>query len=120
MKLVENLVNRLLDDLNRGRLTEEEVRQLSGYAMDIVYNRIKGLGVGYEISRIAENVVDFTLDKILHDLRSGALPHEEVTEMAAALVGKSRDTDFSDISICSDDEHLQVYLFITIIYSYFS
>lgn len=110
MKLVESLLNRLLDDLNRGRLTEEEVNLLSGYTMDVVYNRIKGIGVGYEVGKIAESVVEFTLEKILNDIRSDNVPHEELTEMAALMVGKRKDSDASDISICSDDDQLQVFV----------
>ncbi|XP_061178087.1 uncharacterized protein LOC133186789 [Saccostrea echinata] len=106
MKLVENLLNRLLDDLNRGRLTEEEVSQLSRYAMDIVSCRLHA----EESEWIADDVVEFTLNKVRHDIKTGAVPHEEVTEMAAILVGRKRDDSFSDISISSDDEQLQKYI----------
>lgn len=110
MKLVESLLNRLLDDLNRGRLTEEEVNLLTGYAMDVVYNRIKGVGVSYDMGKIAESVVEFTLEKILNDIRSDNVPHEEVTEMAALMICKRMESDASDISISSDDDQLQVLL----------
>ncbi|XP_062603625.1 uncharacterized protein LOC134265435 [Saccostrea cucullata] len=106
MKLVENLLNRLLDDLNRGRLTEEEISQLSRYAMNVVSCQLHA----EESEWIAEDVVEFTLNKVRHDIKTGALPYEEVTEMAAILVGRKKDDSFSDISISSDDEHLQKFI----------
>lgn len=83
---------------------EEEVNFLIGYVMDVVYNCIKGVGVGYDMGKIVESVVEFIFEKILNDIWFDNVFYEEVIEMVVLMIGKRMESDVLDISISFDDD----------------
>ncbi|XP_052222225.1 uncharacterized protein LOC127838469 isoform X2 [Dreissena polymorpha] len=101
---VETFLLRLLDDLNSGRLSEEDIAKLASYCVDQFGSSktaAQGEGVTSSVvecqtgetyvttsssSVIAAKMVDFTLDKILTQLYSGSITPDELASLTVSLI----------------------------------
>ena len=106
VSFVETLLLRLLDDLNSGRLTNDEIMKLASYSMDILQTReadaqkqavimeafegdMEGpFIVSSSSSIIAKQMVDFTLGKILDDIKSGKIVPADMAGLTATVLGE--------------------------------
>ncbi|MEW8546050.1 MAG: hypothetical protein AB2693_21210 [Candidatus Thiodiazotropha sp.] len=106
VSFVETLLLRLLDDLNSGRLTNEEIMKLASYSMDILQTReadaqkqavimeafegdMEGpFIVSSSSSILAKQMVDFTLGKILDDIKSGKIVPADMAGLTATVLGE--------------------------------
>ena len=99
----ETLLLRLLDDINRGRLSHADLLTLASYSMDVIQSAVhltslagpeSDMVVGEEAqclvdsssSLLASKMVDFTLDKILGDIRSGHVHQDDLASLTLSLL----------------------------------
>lgn len=120
VKIVENLLNRLLDDLNSGRLSHEHLIRLSTYCVEILgdFDRVKNEGVkgsdssATDDSDAADDLVKFTICRILDDIKSGTISSEDLTDLTLSIINASKRSEddisteegieqFIDDTICS-------------------
>ncbi|KAL4224670.1 Fibrous sheath-interacting protein [Mactra antiquata] len=102
---VETLLLRLLDDLNSGKLSKDEIMKLASYSMDIIQaveieNQSDHVIIeesddtdaegpylaASSSSVIAKKMVDFTLSKILSEVKSGSVHHEDIASLTVSLM----------------------------------
>lgn len=125
---VETLLLRLLNDLNSGRLGNDDIMKLSSYAMEIIQssgvdgskddaiaevpreNDDEGLYLASSSSSIiAKHMVDFTLSKILSDIKNGNIHHEDLASLTLYFLD-SIASDESSVSICLSEIDLNSYI----------
>ncbi|CAG2232205.1 unnamed protein product [Mytilus edulis] len=97
MKMAESLLLRLLDDLSQDKLQKDDIVQLTTYCMEMVEKRdyeiavLQDLDVNdlneYQVSGLADNLVKFTLERLLDDLKRGQLSKEDLTKLTLSIIG---------------------------------
>ncbi|XP_076114362.1 uncharacterized protein LOC143082531 isoform X1 [Mytilus galloprovincialis] len=97
MKMAESLLLRLLDDLSQDKLKKDDIVQLTTYCMEMVEKRdyeiaiLQDLDVidlnEYQVSGLADNLVKFTLERLLDDLKRGHLSKEDLTKLTLSIIG---------------------------------
>ena len=105
VSFVETLLLRLLDDLNSNRLNNEEILKLASYCMDVLQTKdleaqryaiimeaaeedIEGpYVVASSSSILAKQMVDFTLGKILDEIKSGKVSDGDMAALTATVLG---------------------------------
>ncbi|XP_050411087.1 uncharacterized protein LOC126825500 [Patella vulgata] len=97
---VETLLLRLLDDLNNARLSREDLEMLATYCFGILKDHDEddtGELEGFEIQkdlkktsscRVANELIQFTLHKLLKDIKSGAIQDGDLTAITKSLVSQ--------------------------------
>ncbi|KAJ8316573.1 hypothetical protein KUTeg_005872 [Tegillarca granosa] len=115
IKIVENLLIGLLDDLNNGRLSHEHLIKLSAYCVEILgdFDRAKtGEKSAANDSDAADELVKFTIGRILDDIKSGTISSEDLTDLTLSIINASKRSEdeisteegieqFIDDTICS-------------------
>lgn len=125
VSFVETLLLRLLDDLNSGRLSKEDIMKLATYSMDIIQSTeaetLKDDVIAEETdgegpylatsssSVIAMKMVDFTLGKILSDIEQGNVHHDDLASLTVSLL-ESSDIGESSASLSVSDADLDAYI----------
>ncbi|KAK3104092.1 hypothetical protein FSP39_024350 [Pinctada imbricata] len=105
-KLLENLLTRLIDDLDNNRLNQDELLRLTKNVMALVLADDQSRTL-----QVTDDLVKFTLEKILNDLRSGKIPQEEVTDLTVTILGKEGSSEEDSMfSISSNDTQLNQYI----------
>ncbi|ESO95470.1 hypothetical protein LOTGIDRAFT_232101 [Lottia gigantea] len=94
--LVETLLLRLLDDLNNQRLSRPDLETLTSYCLQVLRthdltSKIEEFQEQHELKRttsseVASELVQFTLDKMLDDVKSGSVNDNDLTTITLALV----------------------------------
>ena len=108
---VETLLLRLLDDLNSGRLCNDDIMKLASYSMDIIASseqQASGADADLHLtssssSMVATKMVDFTLSKILDGIQSGDVHHEELASLTVTFINNLSGTS-SGTRVTSDTE----------------
>lgn len=114
---METLLLRLLDDLNCGRLSNDDVMKLASYSMEAIQGAAEVAGkkratkqsvledddgfyiVDSSSSILASKMVDFTLDRILNDIKAGKVHHDDLASLTISLldnVSKSSSVSLPD------------------------
>lgn len=114
---METLLLRLLDDLNCGRLSNDDVMKLASYSMEAIQGAAEVAGkkmateqsvleddddfyiVDSSSSILASKMVDFTLDRILSDIKAGKVHHDDLASLTISLldnVSKSSSISLPD------------------------
>lgn len=102
----ETLLLRLLDDLNRGHLSHDDLMTLASYSMDVIQSAATLIGktsksvkedsdqhlVDSSSSMLASRLVDFTLGKILQSIRSGDVHHDDLASLTLSLLDNASGT----------------------------
>ncbi|OWF43217.1 hypothetical protein KP79_PYT18831 [Mizuhopecten yessoensis] len=90
--IVEKILNRLLTDLNDKKLSQDDLVKLTSYSLQILSSRqsfspedddLSELETGevYETA-VADDLVHFTISKIVDEVKSGQVSREELTGLA--------------------------------------
>ncbi|XP_067655975.1 fap1 adhesin-like [Haliotis asinina] len=92
---VESLLLRLLDDLNNSRIKRDDLVKLTGYCMEILrIKHVSGKNADDVLSspsdHVADDLVRFTLSKILDDIRSGSVSQEDLTAITQSIVKEAQ------------------------------
>ncbi|XP_060561980.1 uncharacterized protein LOC132721660 [Ruditapes philippinarum] len=121
ISFVETLLLRLLDDLNSGRLSKEEIMKLASYSMDIIQSaETEKSDAIMEVpeesesdgpylassssSIIAKKMIDFTLSKILTDIQRGNVHHDDLASLAVSLLDNVVESESSaNVSVSEED-----------------
>ncbi|XP_046582895.1 uncharacterized protein LOC124290226 [Haliotis rubra] len=101
---VESLLLRLLDDLNNSRIKRDDLLKLTGYCMEVL--RIKYVSgkraddlASSPSDHVADDLVRFTLSKILDDIRSGSVSQEDLTTITQSIVREAQNDAEADEDI---------------------
>ncbi|KAL5007653.1 hypothetical protein ScPMuIL_016459 [Solemya velum] len=81
---VEKLLKRLLSDLQKGRLSRQELMKLANYSLEIIKN-VDSNESEREVD-IADKLVEFTVSKILDDIKSGEISNVEIAELSDSML----------------------------------
>ena len=123
VSFVETLLLRLLDDLNSNRLTNDEIMKLASYSMEVLQNREleaqkdrmimeseeefdEPWAVASSSSIMAKKMVDFTLGKIVHEIKSGRIPEGDMAALTGRVLGFGADEEEEDIPESELDEFI--------------
>ena len=123
VSFVETLLLRLLDDLNSGRLTNEEIMKLASYSMEVLQSREveaqkertimeseeeveEPYLVASSSSILAKQMVDFTLSKIFNEIKSGKIPEGDMTALIRTVLGDGTGEEEDEISEGDLDEYI--------------
>lgn len=125
---VETLLLRLLDDLNSGKLSKDEIMKLASYSMDIIQSaetdnnqddvivevpeeaETEGPYLAASSSSvIAKKMVDFTLSKILSDVQTGSVHPEDIASLTVSLMDNVAGCDSGE-AVSDSDSALEAYI----------
>ena len=123
VSFVETLLLRLLDDLNSNRLTNDEIMKLASYSMEVLQNREAEAQkdrtileteeesdetylVASSSSIMAKKMVDFTLSKIIHEVKSGRIPEGDIAALTGKVLGFGSDEEDEEIPESDLDEYI--------------
>ena len=117
VSFVETLLLRLLDDLNSNRLDNDEILKLASYCMDVLQTKelegqrqaaimeaaeedMEGPYAAASTSSIlAKQMVDFTLGKILSEIKSGKVMDGDMAALTATVLGAPSTDSLSGIEL---------------------
>ena len=114
-EFVEKLLFKLLDDLNHGRLNKNDLVKLTSHCLQMISNMDEehssfamSEGDMYD-SAVADDLVRFTLSKVLDDIRSGSISNDDLTDLTLSVLGVG-DSFPSQDTMSSNDEEVQMYI----------
>ncbi|KAK3583295.1 hypothetical protein CHS0354_011185 [Potamilus streckersoni] len=111
-RFVEALLLRLLNDLDNKRLSNDEIMKLASYSLDIIQTAESRKGKDLDVvterdesskenlistssSFIANEMVKFTLEKILEEFKSGIVEQEDVVALTISALEMRKKTGVS-------------------------
>ncbi|XP_045175932.2 uncharacterized protein LOC123536657 [Mercenaria mercenaria] len=126
VSFVETLLLRLLDDLSSGRLSKDDIMKLASYSMDIIQSaeaeksdvimeepeESEGEGpylASSSSSTIARKMVDFTLGKILKDIKNGNVHHDDLASLTMSFLDNVVSSESSE-SVSISETELEAYI----------
>lgn len=128
VSFVETLLLRLLDDLNCGRLNQDDIMKLASYSMEIIQSVETDTEKGDVIAEapedseaegtylaassssiIARKMVDFTLDKILRDIQNGNVPFDDLASLTVSFMDSLVCAE-SDTSVSVSEAELDTFI----------
>ncbi|XP_041365963.1 uncharacterized protein LOC121380970 isoform X2 [Gigantopelta aegis] len=113
--LVESLLLRLLDDVNNRRLTKSEIFTLRDFVgARGCFDDKEAIQSGDEeldsesvaSSRVVGDLVEFTLAKILDDVKAGSLDEDDLTNLTVSIIGDTNNNSGLNDPTSEHDLHV--------------